>query len=258
VRWLRLASGILLGAMLVGCFWFAGWLTPPETLQRRAAVWTTLYPLPTAGAEVDLIPCEPLRRVRFYVICTEGCDGVWRIVAVKGLQTTQLANLARTPPESVTATRRRFNEVIGAERVRPDDDGMRRMVAFYLRLEGLDPALLLGETDRLSVEETRPKGEEALRDLAEAIAEGNPLERIPIERTAAGAEATVLYWETARSGWPVLEMRFKLAANGEVREVRVRVLSSSAVEEEPSDAAEPPGSEPAPPAEGTVPPAAED
>jgi len=95
LKWFRLAAGILLGAMLVGCFWFAGWLAPPEALQRWAAAWTTLYPLPTGGAQVDLIPCEPLRRVRFYVICTEGCDGVWRIVAVKGLQTTQLANLAR-------------------------------------------------------------------------------------------------------------------------------------------------------------------
>jgi hypothetical protein len=245
VRWIRLVFGIVLGAMLLGCFWFAGWITPPESLQRRAALWATLYPPPEEPAEIDPIPCAPLTRARFYVICTEGCDGIWRIVAVHGLETTQIANLARTPPESVIATRRRINEVVRAERLRPDDDEARALIDLYLRLEGLVPARLLDEADRLAVEETRPKGEEALHDLADAIAEGNPLARIPIERTAEGMESTLLYWHTARAGWPVLEMRFNLAANGEVREVRVRSLSSSPVEKEDAG-------------EGTAPPPAAD
>ena len=250
MRWIRLVFGVVLGAMLVGCFWFAGWLTPPESLQRRAALWATLYPLPAAAAEIDVIPCAPLKRVRFYVICTEGCDGIWRIVAVQGLETTQIANLARTPPESVTATRRRINEVVRAERLRPDDDEARGLIDFYLRLEGLAPARLLDEADRLAVEETRSQGEEALHDLADAIAAGNPLARIPIDRTAEGMESTLLYWHTARAGWPVLEMRFRLAADGEIREVRVRSLSSSPVEhDEAGDGT---------PGEGTAPPPAAD
>ncbi|HET8947571.1 MAG TPA: hypothetical protein VFQ07_11370 [Candidatus Polarisedimenticolia bacterium] len=231
MRWVRLLTGILLGAMLLGCFWFAGWLTPPESLQRRVALWAALYPLPTTGADVELVPCEPLPRVRFYILCTENCEGVWRIVAVKGLEVMPLANPARIPPESVTATRRRINEVVRAERIRPDDDQARRLVVFYLRLEGLAPARLLDEADRLAVEETRPQGEEALHDLADRIAEGDPLARIPIDRTDTGMDVNLLYWDTGRAGWPVLELRFRLAANGEVREVKARRLSQSPAEE---------------------------
>jgi hypothetical protein len=230
MRWVRLFSGIVLGGMLLGCFWFAGWLTPPESLQRRAALWATLYPEPTEGAAIDLIPCEPLSRVRFYVLCTEDCEGVWRIVAVKGLQVIPLANPARIPAESVTASRRRINEVVRAERIRPDDDEARRLIVFYLRLEGLAPARLLDEGDRLAVEQTREQGEEALHDLADRIAEGDSLARIPVERTAEGMDVNLLYWDTGRAGWPVLELRFRLAADGEVREVRVRRLSTSPVE----------------------------
>jgi hypothetical protein len=231
MRWLRLLTGILLGAMLIACFWFRGWLTPPESLQRRVALWTTLYPLPTEGAAIELIPCEPLPRVRFYTLCTEDCEGVWRIVAVKGLQTLQLANLARIPPESVSATRRRINDVVQAERIRPDEDQMRQLIVFYLRLEGLAPELLLDEADRLAVEETREQGGDAMSDLAERVAAGDPLARIPVERTEEGMEARLLYWDTNRAGWPVLELRFRLAANGEVRDVKVRRLSTSPVEE---------------------------
>jgi hypothetical protein len=232
MRWVRLFTGILLGGMLLALFWFEGWLTPPESLQRRVALWATLYPLPTEGADIDLIPCEPLPRVRFYVLCTENCDGIWRIVAMKGLQLIPLANPARIPPESVLATRKRINEVVGGERIRPDDDEARRLIVFYLRLEGLAPGRLLDEADRLAVEETRPQGEDALHDLADRIAEGDPLARIPIERTAEGMDVKVFYWETSRAGWPVLELRFRLAANGEVREVRARRLSTSPVENE--------------------------
>ena len=231
MRWLRLLTGILLGAMLVACFWFTGWLTPPESLQRRVALWATLYPLPIEGAAIDLIPCEPLPRVRFYTLCTEHCEGVWRIVAVKGLRTLQLANPARIPPESVTATRRRINEVVRAERIRPDEDATRQLIIFYLRLDGLAPELLLDEADRLAVEETREQGGDALRDLAERVAAGDPPARIPVERTDEGMESRLLYWDTNRAGWPVLELRFRLAADGEVRDVKVRRLSTSPVEE---------------------------
>jgi hypothetical protein len=241
VRWIRLFTGVLLGSMLLACFWFMGWLTPPEALQRRVALWATLYPLPTEGAAIELIPCEPLPRVRFYTLCTENCDGVWRIVAVKGLQTVQLANMARIPSESLLETRRRINEVVRAERIRPDEDAMRRLIVFYLRVEGLLPDLLLDEADRLAVEETRPQGSDAMRDLAERVAAGDPLARIPVERTEEGMDAHLFYWDTNRTGWPVLELRFKLAADGEVRDVRVRRLSVSPVEAQEKDDEKPAG-----------------
>jgi len=232
VRIARLLAGLLLGGMLVGIAWFAGWITPPESLARRVALWATLYPASTAGGVIEPIPCEPLPRVRFYVVCTEECEGVWRIAAVKGLRTIQLANLARTPPESVPVTRRRINTIVRGERVLVTDDQARRMVEFYLRLEGLAPARLLDEADRGAVEETRTEGEEALQALAARIAEGDPLERIPIERDGGGLRSTLLYWDTARRGWPVVEMSFRMGGFGDVLDVRVRQLSSSEDEEE--------------------------
>ena len=228
----RLLAGLLLGGLLVGVAWYAGWVMPPEPLARRVGVWATLYPLSTKRAAVEPIPCEPLRRIRFYVVCTEGCDGVWRIFAMKGLRTIQLANLARIPPEGVTATRRRINDIVRAERVIVDDDQARLMVEFYLRLDGLATGRLLTEADRLAVEETRTEGEEALKALADTIAEGDALARIPIERGEAGIHSTLLYWDTSRRGWPVLEIAFRLGGFGEVRDLRVRQLSISEVEEE--------------------------
>ena len=232
MRIARLLAGLLLGGMLVGIAWFTGWITAPESLARRVALWATLYPASTAGGVIEPIPCEPLPRVRFYVVCTEECEGVWRIAAVKGLRTIQLANLARTPPESVPVTRRRINTIVRGERVLVTDDQARRMVEFYLRLEGLAPARLLDEADRGAVEETRTEGEEALQALAARIAEGDPLERIPIERDGGGLRSTLLYWDTARRGWPVVEMSFRMGGFGDVLDVRVRQLSSSEDEEE--------------------------
>src|SRR5262249_36512073 len=160
---------------------------------------------------------------------------IWRIVAVEGLQVIPIANLARIPPESVMATRRRINEVVGEARLRPDEEQTRRLIVFYLKLEGLTPARLLDEADRLAVEETREQGDQSLPHLAARLAEGGPLARIPVERTAEGMDVHLLYWETSRGGWPVLDTRFRLPADGEVRELPPRRLSTSpSVEQESS------------------------
>lgn len=229
---LRLLAGLLIGAAIVAVAFWNAWLMPPESLARRVGLLTTLYPASTKGAVIEAIPCAPLPRLRFYVVCTEDCQGVWRIFAVKGLATIQLANLTRIPPESVLATRRRINEVIRSERVIMDDEKARQMVEFYLRVDGLAPERLLSEADRLAVDQTRAEGEEALKALAATLAEGDTAARIPIDRDDTGIIAAVLYWDTSRRGWPVLEMQFRLGGFGEVRDLRVRRLSTSETEEE--------------------------
>lgn len=236
MRLIRLLAGLLLGALFVGGSWYAGWVTPPESVARRVGLWAMLYPASTDGAAIEPIPCAPLRRLRFYVVCTDGCEGVWRIFAMKGLRTFPLVNFLRTPPESVPATRRRINDLVTRERTSVTDDQARQMVEFYLLLDGLTSARLLTEADRLAVEETRPEGEEALKALADTIALGDASARIPIDRDDRGIVSTLLYWDTSRRGWPVLEMRFRLGGYGEVRDLKVRQLSTSEAEEEAESA----------------------
>ena len=229
---LRLLGGLLIGAAIVAVAFWNGWIMPPESLARRVGLWTTLYPASTRGAAIEPIPCAPLPRLRFYVVCTDDCRGVWRIFAVQGLQTIQLANLARIPPESVQATRRRINELVRGERVLVDEEQARQMVVFYLRLDGLAPERLLTEADRLAVDQTRAEGEEALKALADTLSAGDAAARIPIDREERGMASTILYWDTSHRGWPVLEMHFRLGGFGEVRDLKVRQLSTSETDED--------------------------
>lgn len=213
----RILLGVLLGAVLVFAAWFGGWVEPPETLARRVAAWSAVYSGPVGEAEVEAIDCPPLARVRLYLVCTLGCQGVWRIVLVKGLRPTLLANLGRIPAEDAAATRRRINAAVGREALRLDADGAREMVACYLRLEGLTPGLVLPEGGLEAVEAARADGEEAMRSYALGLADERAAARIPIQPTAEGFESTLLYWDTFREGHPVVRLRFRLARDGQVR-----------------------------------------
>jgi hypothetical protein len=213
----RLFLGLVLGAVLVFSAWFGGWVEPPEPLARRLAILAAVYPGSSAGAEAQRIDCAPLARLRLYVVCTGGCDDVWRIVLVKGLQTTVLANPGRVPPEDPGTRRRRINEAIAREALLFDGDGARAMAVCHMRLEGLEPKLVLPPGGIERVEAERAGGEEALRTYAWSLDEPNFERRIPIEATADGFEATMPYWDTFQPGHPVLFLRMRLAPDGRIR-----------------------------------------
>jgi len=220
----RLLLGVLLGAVLVGSVWFGGWVEPPEPLARRVAAWAAVYPGPVGEAEVEPIPCPPLERVRLYVVCTGGCEKVWRIVLVKGLQATLLANLGRIPAEDLATTRKRINAAVGREALRLDPEGARAMVGCYLRLEGFEPGLVLPEGGLAAVEAARASGEEAMRAYAVGLEDEGAVARIPVEQTAEGFESAMLYWDTFREGRPVLRLTVRLARDGQVRAMTAEPL----------------------------------
>jgi hypothetical protein len=213
----RLLTGITLGALLVGATWWGGWVLPPESLARRLAVVAAVYPGPVGEAQVERIECPPLRRLRFYVVCTQDCDGVWRLIMVKGLQPALLINPGRTPPEPISITRHRINAAIGREALRLDADGAREMVACFLRFEGLHPELVLTEAELPLVSEARDEGEDAMRRLAESLDDPLAARRIAVEATSEGYLSDLFYWDTWRIGAPVLRMRIGLAPGGQLR-----------------------------------------
>jgi hypothetical protein len=237
----RLLVGVLLGAVLVGAVWFGGWVEPPEALARSVAAWSAVYPGPVGEAEVTRIECPPLERVRLYLVCTNGCQDVWRIVLVKGLQPTLLANLGRLPSEDVATSRRRINAAVGREALRLDAGGARAMIVCYMRLEGLTPGLVLPDGGLEAVEAARAEGEEAMRTYALGLADPEAAARIPVTPTAEGFESRLLYWDTFREGHPVFRLSFKLARDGQVRAMVAEPLARSPAPTPPAP------SSPAPP-----------
>lgn len=221
----RLLVGVLLGAVLVGSVWFGGLIEPPEPLARTVAAWAAIYPGPVGEAEIEPIPCPPLARVRLYVVCTHGCEEVWRLILVKGLQATMLANLGRIPAEDLATTRHRINAAVGREALRLDLEGAREMVGCYLRLDGLEPGLVLPDGGFEAVEAARAEGEEAMRAYAIGLADAGAVARIPIEATTEGFESVMLYWDTVRDGHPVLRLRMRLARDGQVRLMKAEPMT---------------------------------
>jgi hypothetical protein len=226
----RLLAGMGFGFILVCAAWFGGWVLPPEGLSRWVAAFVSVYPGPSREAQVAPIECLPLKRLRLYTVCTRDCQEVWRVVMVKGLQVTTLANLGRIPPESVAVTRRRINAAVGREALRLDEEGAREMIACYLRLDGLPPELVLPEEGLREVVEARAAGEEAMRALAERLDDGHSSERIPIERTPEGFESEMTYWNTQRTGQPVLRIAVAIARDGQIRGVRASQMKEPAAE----------------------------
>jgi len=220
VRTWRLIAGLFLGLCLVLAIWGTGLVLPPEPVARRIAVWSAVYPGPVGEAEVDPMACAPLPRVRIYLVCTGDCRGVRRLVAVRGLAATLLANLNRTPPEDLKVTRGRINAVITGERLRLDAEGARQMIGCYMRIEGLDPALVLSQGGLEDVKAARAAGDEPMRRLMESFDEEHPLDRVRIEGRPGGFLAVFLYWDIERAGAPVLRLTIDMSVAGELRAMR--------------------------------------
>lgn len=218
------------GFILVGAAWFGGWVLPPEGLSRWVAKFVSVYPRSSREAQVAPIECLPLKRLRLYTVCTRDCQEVWRVVLVKGLQVTTLANLGRIPPETVAVTRRRINMAVGREALHLDEEGAREMIACYLRLDGLPPELVLSDGGERQVAEARATGEEAMRALAERLDDGHSSERIPIERTPQGFESEMTYWDIHRAGQPVLKIAVAIARDGQIRGVRASQMKEPAAD----------------------------
>jgi hypothetical protein len=258
----QLLLGLGVGLLLVAAAWSGGWVQPPEALQRRLAAFEAVYPGPVGEAKVIPIPCPLLKRVRFYQVCTAECRDVSRLVAVKGLRTWFLVNLSRIPSESLTVTRGRINRVVGREGLRLEEDGVRRMTEFYLKLDGLFPELVVSPGEAEQIDATREAGYEALGELMDRItgdsdgsgangADRGGVERIEVERRADGFEATMLYWDTSRAEAPLMRLRLRMAPGGQVRDLRGVILPQPRRAQAPPDAAAP--NEATPPDEAAPP-----
>jgi hypothetical protein len=220
VRTWRLIAGLFLGLCLVLTVWATGLVLPPESVARRIAAWSAVYPGPVGEAEIDPMACAPLPRVRIYLVCTGDCREVRRLVAVRGLVATLLANLNRTPAEDLKVTRGRINAVIAGEHLRLDVEGARAMIGCYMRIEGLDPALVLSDGGLEDVKTARAAGDEAMRRLEETFDEEHPLDRVRIEARPGGFQAVFLYWDAERAAAPVLRLTIDMSVAGELRAMR--------------------------------------
>ena len=224
MRIVRIGSGALLGLLALLLLWAAGVVEPPEGLSRRLAVLSAVYPEKGDDAVAERIPCPPLRHLRLYVVCTEGCEGIWRIVGVRGLVTTNIQNLIQPPAESSLEARFRANAAIAREHLRLDARGAQEMVGCYLRLSGLSPELVLGEADAALVERSRGQGEEAMAAIAASFDDPDAAPRIRLRQMAEGYAATLLYWDRWRPGEPIERLEYLLARDG-------RLLSAAARDE---------------------------
>ena len=221
MRWVALLAGALLAIVAVVILWDTGVVDPPESVTRTIAALSALYPQSTRNADIDRIPCPPLRRLRLYVVCTSGCEDTWVIVGVRGLRPDNLANPGRIPPQPVEESRKRIAAAVAAEGLSLDRQGARDMIGCYLRLEGLLPELVLAPADLVALEAARGNDDEMKR-LAEGLDAPDALSRIDPEETGDGFRAHLYYWNTSRPGRPVLEMDFGLEKNGVVRSLDAR------------------------------------
>ncbi len=212
---LRVAVGILLGGGLLLLFWIAGIVEPPEALSRALAILAATYPGPGGRATGERIACPPLPRLRLYVVCTDDCEGVWRIVGVRGLAATNLVNLNKLPPDSPETLRRAANEAIAAEGLHLDERGARGLIGCYLRLAGLHPERVLGDGDRDRLEQARANLA-TLTAFAENLGEVGGVERIPIRETPVGVTSRFDYWDTASAGAPIVTMTWRLRHDGTI------------------------------------------
>ena len=208
--------GVAAGAVLIVAAWTTGLVEPPERVSRGLAVFTAVFPHPAGSADVDRIPCPPLRRTRLYVVCTAGCEEVWKVMAVRGLGAATLASLNRLPPEPIEERRERIAAAVARDDLQLDGAAAREMIGCYLRLEGLRPDLVLGP-DHLRLLRTARGDEAAMRRLAESLEDPAALDRLEVVREAGGFVARFLYWQTAEAGRPVLELEIRVGEDGVLR-----------------------------------------
>ena len=229
MKWGGVAAGALLAVLAAVLLWWTGLAAPPEALTRKIAAVSALYPGSIAGADVERIPCPPLERLRLYVVCTQGCSETWMIVGVRGLLPDNLANLGRVPAQPVEESRKKINAAVAAERLRLDVDQAREMIGCYLRLEGFLPQLVLTQATLFALESTGGDEGEMLR-IADGLDEPDALQRIDPERTLDGFRASLIYWDVARPGRPVLDLEFNLKEDGVLRSLVARPAETGPAE----------------------------
>ena len=216
---LRFLFGAILGGAVMAALWTFGWVQAPESVLRRVVIFSTLYPAPRDDVTMQRIPCPPLEPARLYLVCTRGCDGIARVVLVRALEASLLLDQGRVPPESTSVARQRINAVMRRQDLRLDRDGARRMIACYLRLEGLAPDLVLPPGGAEAVEAARAEGPEALEALYDRLVDPDAAARIEVRDAGGLYEGSMLYWDTSRDGNPILRLTIQLAPDGEVRAV---------------------------------------
>ena len=218
---LGVASGFAIGALGLLVLWSTGTLSPPEGLRRRVVSFVALYPAPTAAAGIRRIPCAPMQEVAVYVVCTEDCEGIWRLMAARGLRVTSLANLNRIPGEPIADIRRRINRLVAQQGLRLDPGSARDMALCHMGLEGLLPELVLEEVDRLAVERARSGGEPALQRLAESLDGRDAAGRLSVSEVEAGFVVRALYWDTSSIGRPVVPITYQIRRDGTLDDVLI-------------------------------------
>lgn len=223
MRVVRVLFGALLGSLLLGILWFGAILQPPEELSRRAAIWAAGGAGEGGPAIAERIPCPVLRRLRFYVVCRDGCETIWRIVGIRGLQPRILADLGRVPPEPPGAARRRINAEVAREGLTLLKEDAREMFGCYLRMDGLDPGLILPPGGRAGVASARGS-DQAMLDLESRLRIQAALSRLPVSQSEGEFETRFEYLDTTSPGWPVVGIMLRIAADGRLLGVERRLL----------------------------------
>jgi len=221
MKWAGVAAGAVLALAAIGALWATALVDPPESVSRALAIFSAVYPAPIRGAEAERIPCPPLRHLRLYVVCTDGCEETWVIAGVRGLWPENLANLGRIPPQPVEESRTRISRAVARDGLTLDREAAREMMACYLRIEGRLPGLILTPIDLVALEQARDS-DEKMRSLAERLDTEDGVSRIDPEEGADGYRARLLYWDTSLAGRPVIEIDLELQRNGVLRSIDVR------------------------------------
>ncbi len=221
MRWGGVLAGVLIGVLVLGALWWVNALAPPERLSRAVAAFYALYPASTGGAEVERIECSPLPSVRLYAVCTRGCDEVWRIVAVRGLQAEPLANPGRLPPEPPDLLQRRFNALVARQRLELDAEGARRMIACVMRLNGFHPELILRGND-IAAAMAAVGDDAAERAVVDRLTASPATDRMEVEEDPEGYRTRFYFWDTATLGRPVMDLDIRMDRRGLVRSVVTR------------------------------------
>lgn len=222
-RVLRLMAGMAIGSAALMLLIATGLVEPPESLSRRLAIIAATYPGPGGTVSIERIPCAPMRHLRFYVVCTDDCEGVWRIVGVHGLVADTLANLNKLPPDPPETMRRVANDAIAADHLRLSPGGARELIGCYLRLAGLHPERVLGGGDRERLERAGTSAAD-LEAFAESLDDTQATARIQVRESADGFASRFEYWDADAPGQPVVEMTWTLRRDGTIELYRAREL----------------------------------
>jgi len=205
--------GAGLGLLLVGILWFGAILQPPEQLSRHAAIWAAGATGDRGPANADRIPCPLLKKLRFFVVCTDDCESIWRIVGVWGLQPRVLSDPGRVPPEREGVARRRINTAIVREGLTLDLEKAHEMIGCYMRLEGLEPELILPVGGRADVTRARANNE-AMSDLYHQLDHPEALSRLDVSESGGEFVTRFEYLDASIPGWPVVGINVRIAADG--------------------------------------------